>query len=218
MAMPGVSRATIWTVHSLRMSRSRPPCMMQKRFCRSGCWWACMQRSSQRTERSMASFMRAWSGEVVAITSSSCIMMSEPIEFCSEMECSGVRSMGEPSWGLRKRTPSSVTLASLSSDTIWKLVAGSAVAPSAATREGSPTHHYLHWSVSFIAGQQVLVGQRQAPVRMLCGHAWSLCAPPMASRAACPGLRPLRRVSRRQRHRQVGAYRWYVLLRHRRQP
>lgn len=65
--------------------------------------------------------------------------MSEPMEFCSEMECSGVRSlfhqhtsklghesrtnayMGEPSWGLRKRTPSSVTCASFNSDTIWKL-------------------------------------------------------------------------------------------------
>lgn len=65
--------------------------------------------------------------------------MSEPMEFCKEMECSGVRSlfhqytlnfsrgsranayMGEPSWGLRKRTPSSVTCASFSSDTIWKL-------------------------------------------------------------------------------------------------
>ena len=26
---------------------------------------------------------------------------------------------------------------------------------------------------------------------MLCGHAWNLCAPPMASNTACPGFRPL---------------------------
>ena len=55
------------------------------------------------------------------------------------MECSGVSSldivnegnitvdsdlffyMGVPSWGLRKRTPSSVTLASFSKLTIWNL-------------------------------------------------------------------------------------------------
>jgi hypothetical protein len=39
--------------------------------------------------------MRAWSGEVVAMTSSSCMIMSEPMEFCREMECSGVRSLDE---------------------------------------------------------------------------------------------------------------------------
>lgn len=48
-------------------------------------------------------------------------MMSEPMEFWREMECSGVRSMGVPSCGLRKRTPSSVTWASLRRETIWKL-------------------------------------------------------------------------------------------------
>jgi hypothetical protein len=31
----------------------------------------------------------------------------------------------------------------------------------------------------------------QAPVSMLCGHDCSLCAPPIASNAACPGFRPL---------------------------
>lgn len=97
MAMPGVSLATISVVHCRRRSRSKPPCMIQKRFWRSGYLCAFIQRSSQRTERSMASFMRARSGEVVAITSSSCIMISEPIEFCSDMECSGVSSMGDPS-------------------------------------------------------------------------------------------------------------------------
>jgi hypothetical protein len=44
-------------------------------------------------ERSMASFMRAWSGEVVWMTSSSCIMISEPMEFWRLIECSGVRSL-----------------------------------------------------------------------------------------------------------------------------
>lgn len=52
-----------------------------------------MQRSSQRIDRSMASRMRAVSGEVVAITSSNCIMMSEPMVFWREMECSGVNSL-----------------------------------------------------------------------------------------------------------------------------
>lgn len=79
------------------------------------------------------------------MTSSNCMMISEPIEFCSEMECSGVSSLSfqvspgllqqcsarsrstqttyiwEPSCGLRNRTPSSVTLANLRSETIWKL-------------------------------------------------------------------------------------------------
>jgi hypothetical protein len=40
----------------------------------------------------------------------------------------------------------------------------------------------------------------------------------MASRAACPGLRPLRRVSCGPRPGRLRAYRWYVLLRQRRQP
>ena len=146
MAIPGVSLATISAVHCRRRSRSNPPCIMQKRFWRSGYLCACIQRSSQRTERSMASFMRARSGEVVTITSSSCIMMSEPIEFCSDIECSGVRSIGEPSWGLRKRTPSSVTLASLSSDTIWKLPLVSATVRASPRSKGSPTHHCLHQS------------------------------------------------------------------------
>jgi len=71
--------------------------MMQKRFWLSGFLWAAMQRSSQRMERCMASFMRAWSGEVVTMTSSSCMMMSEPMEFWREMECSGVRSLKDVS-------------------------------------------------------------------------------------------------------------------------
>lgn len=93
IAIPGVSRATISAVHSLRRLRSRPPCIMQKRFCLSGYLCALMQRSSHRTERSIASFIRARSGEVVAITSSSCIIMSEPIEFWRDIECSGVSSL-----------------------------------------------------------------------------------------------------------------------------
>jgi hypothetical protein len=46
----------------------------------------------------------------------------------------------------------------------------------------------------------------RAPVRMLCGHDWSRCAPPIASSVAWPGLRPLGRVSwsrRRRRRRAV---------------
>ena len=43
--------------------------------------------------RCMASVMRGRSGEVVWITSSSCMMMSEPMLFCRDIECSGVRSL-----------------------------------------------------------------------------------------------------------------------------
>ena len=52
-----------------------------------------MQRSSHLMDRSMASFIRSVSGEVVAMTSSSCIIMSEPMVFWREMECSGVNSL-----------------------------------------------------------------------------------------------------------------------------
>ena len=41
----------------------------------------------------MASFILTASGEVVTMTSSSCIIMSEPMVFCSDIECSGVRSL-----------------------------------------------------------------------------------------------------------------------------
>lgn len=98
-----------------------------------------MQRSSHLIDRSMASFILSASGDVVAMTSSSCIIMSEPMVFWREMECSGVSNLaavnqgvaqktqiyfvyiGIPSWGLRKRTPSSVTSASFSRLTIWNL-------------------------------------------------------------------------------------------------
>jgi hypothetical protein len=80
-----------------------------------------MHLSNHLTLRSMASRMRFVSGEVVTRTSSSCMMISLPIVFWSVIECSGVRSMGEPSWGERKRTPSSVMVASLRRETIWKL-------------------------------------------------------------------------------------------------
>ena len=97
-----------------------------------------MQRSSHLMDLCMASFILTASGEVVTMTSSSCIIMSEPMVFCSDIECSGVRSLyavrtgilqlspgmdyiGVPSWGLEKHTPSSVTLASSSKLTIWKL-------------------------------------------------------------------------------------------------
>ena len=93
MAIPGVSRATISAQHCLRSSKSRPPWIIQKRFCRSGCLCASMQRSSQRTERCIASSILAWSGDVVAITSSNCIIISDPMEFWREIECSGVKSL-----------------------------------------------------------------------------------------------------------------------------
>lgn len=91
-------------------------------------------------DRSIASLILAASGEVVAMTSSSCMIMSEPMVFCKEIECSGVSNLGVvsievfarmpeyrspyigvPSCGLWKRTPSSVTLASFSRLTIWNL-------------------------------------------------------------------------------------------------
>jgi hypothetical protein len=93
IAMPGVSLFTISRQHVSRRSRSKPPCMIQKRFCESGFLCAAIQRSSQRIERYIASLIRSRSGEVVAITSSSCIMMSEPIEFWRDIECSGVSSL-----------------------------------------------------------------------------------------------------------------------------
>ena len=149
IAIPGVSLLAISSQQIFRISRSSPPWMMQKRFWVSGFLCATIHRSSQRIERSIASRMRAVSGEVVAITSSSCMIMSEPMVFWREMECSGVSSLwrldygvlyevhsrdievmgkwvcrtyiGDPSCGLRKRTPSSVTLASFRRLTIWNL-------------------------------------------------------------------------------------------------
>jgi hypothetical protein len=56
--------------------------------------------------------------------------------------------MGEPSCGLKNRTPSSVTLASFKRDTIWKLTPESARERSSMRLEGSPTHHYLYRSAS----------------------------------------------------------------------
>ena len=93
MAIPGVSRATISVQHFSRNSKSNPPWIIQNKFCFSGYWWDSMHRSSHRTERCMASLILAWSGEVVAITSSNCMMISDPIEFCKDIECSGVRSL-----------------------------------------------------------------------------------------------------------------------------
>lgn len=93
IAIPGVSRATISSQHCFRSSKSKPPWTMQNRFCFSGYRCATMHRSSHLTERSIASLILTWSGEVVAITSSNCMIISDPIEFCKDMECSGVRSL-----------------------------------------------------------------------------------------------------------------------------
>lgn len=66
---------------------------MQKRFCVSGFWCAAMHLSSHLMDRSIASRILSLSGDVVATTSSSCMMMSEPMVFCREIECSGVSSL-----------------------------------------------------------------------------------------------------------------------------
>ena len=121
IATPGVSLAAISSQHNFLNSRSSPPWMMQNKFCDSGFLWAAMQRSSHLIERSIASFMRAMSGDVVAITSSSCMIMSEPMVFWRDMECSGVRSLctllsitqmnyGLESWGVLRKARESLTL------------------------------------------------------------------------------------------------------------
>ena len=53
-----------------------------------------MQRSNHLMDLSIASRILSASGDVVAITSSSCIIMSEPMVFWRDMECSGVSSLG----------------------------------------------------------------------------------------------------------------------------
>jgi hypothetical protein len=73
----------------------------------------------------------------------------------------------------------------------------------------------------------------QVPVKILCGHDCSLCAPPTASSVFCPGFKPLCNMSAHVRRsfflvrpcslpaKAVGtvgaAYRWYVLFKHNRQ-
>jgi hypothetical protein len=67
--------------------------------------------------------------------------------------------------------------------------------------EQGVTHPPLSAHVSLLGPvyQSLRPGVRgQAPVSMLCGHDCNLCAPPIASRVACPGLRPLRRVRHQQ--------------------
>ena len=53
-----------------------------------------MQRSSHLMDRSIASLILSASGDVVAMTSSSCMIMSEPMVFWREIECSGVNNLG----------------------------------------------------------------------------------------------------------------------------
>ena len=62
-----------------------------------------MQRSSHLIDRSIASFIRSVSREVVAMTSSSCIIMSEPMVFWREMECSGVSNLAIVNWGIVRK-------------------------------------------------------------------------------------------------------------------
>lgn len=58
-----------------------------------------MQRSNHLIDLSMASFIRCMSGDVLAMTSSSCMIISDPILFCRDIECSGVKSL-EGGFGL----------------------------------------------------------------------------------------------------------------------
>ena len=62
-----------------------------------------MQRSSHLIDRSMASFILSASGDVVAMTSSSCIIMSEPMVFWREMECSGVSNLEAVNQGVAQK-------------------------------------------------------------------------------------------------------------------
>ena len=63
---------------------------------------------------SIASFILSTSGDVVAMTSSSCIIMSEPMVFWREMECSGVSSLSCVNQGGRAAEASAVRLTSAS--------------------------------------------------------------------------------------------------------
>lgn len=167
IAMPGVSRATISSQHSLRSPKFSPPCMMQNRFCVSGFLCAAMHLSSQRTDLCIASFILTSSGEVVTITSSNCMIISDPMLFWRDMECSGVRSMGVPSCGLRKRTPSSVILANFRRETIWNLQQGISFnfKVTAKAKERSPTHHYQsRYCDSILAAYALL---QSCPVRLV---------------------------------------------------
>ena len=56
---------------------------------------------------------------VLLTTSSSCIMISAPIEFWISVDFSGVSSISWPSWGDWNLTPSSVISANFNKDTIW---------------------------------------------------------------------------------------------------
>jgi hypothetical protein len=114
--------------------------------------------------------------------------------------------MEVPSCGLLNCTPSSVTLASFSSDTIWNLHPPRQPCPflSVRSREmrriSECTDPPLSAApISKCTGSLVASSQ---PVNRLCLHPCSRCAPPTASSTLCPGFRP----------------RWYVLLRHSRQP
>lgn len=106
--------------------------------------------------------------------------------------------MGEPSWGLWKRTPSSVMWESLRRETIWNLDGGLAFWPESDFPTGEA---YMPATVFTMVHQRRWVqlgamGRHDRPVRMLCGHDWNLWAPPSLSRTAWPGLRPLLRCQR----------------------
>ena len=107
--------------------------------------------------------------------------------------------MGDLSWGLRKRTPSSVTFASCSRETIWKLESFDQLLalPYAMRTSGELTLHCLaHKSVDPLSKPDIKTAMTlHLPVKILCGHDCNLCAPPTASSVFCPGFSPLCSVS-----------------------
>lgn len=98
-------------------------------------------------------------------------------------ELSGVDNMqpyiGVPSCGLRKRTPSSVTFASLSKLTIWNLI-----------QVESNSESFI--TSSFLRLIQRIEETTHPPlsVKMLPFQPCKACAPPTFSIVSCPGFRP----------------------------
>lgn len=59
--------------------------------------------------------------------------------------------------------------------------------------KGERTLHCLLTRVSSIQSLSMIGSQPQVPVKILCGHDCSLCAPPTASSVFCPGFKPLQK-------------------------
>lgn len=165
-----------------------------------------MQRSNHRTYRSIASSIRARSGDVVAITSSNCMMISEPMEFWREMECSGVRSLsplsvpqgyidsglshGCPIVRAQELDPFLCDLREFQERDHLEAAFGVSCC-SIVHEVERVTNPPLSATISYCPQFQVFRVEGRTPVRILCGHDWNLCAPPIASSVACPGFKPL---------------------------